>query len=52
VHQGLAHRHLDLVLAGLREPNAPAAALPDPAMTFDDLRGMQAATDQPEERTP
>ena len=52
VHQGLAHRHLDLVLAGLRQPNQPAAALPDPAMTFDDLRGMQSATDQREERTP
>jgi AcrR family transcriptional regulator len=52
VHQGLAHRHLDLVLAGLRQPNHPAAALPDPAMTFDDLRGMQSATDQREERTP
>jgi AcrR family transcriptional regulator len=52
VHQGLAHRHLDLVLAGLREPNQPAAALPDPTMTFADLRGMQSATDQREERTP
>jgi AcrR family transcriptional regulator len=52
VDHGLAHRHLDLVLAGLRSPNRSSAPLPEPAMTFDDLRAMQPHTDQPEERTP
>jgi AcrR family transcriptional regulator len=52
VDHGLAHRHLDLVLAGLRSPNPSSASLPEPAMTFDDLRAMQPATDRREESTP
>jgi AcrR family transcriptional regulator len=34
----LAHRHLELVLAGLRP--APAGELPGPALTLEDLRGL------------
>jgi AcrR family transcriptional regulator len=52
VDHGLAHRHLDLVLAGLRSPNPSSASLPEPAMTFDDLRAMQPDTDRREESTP
>jgi hypothetical protein len=40
VNQGLAHRHLDLVLAGLRSSNPSGVSLPGPAMTFEDLRAM------------
>jgi AcrR family transcriptional regulator len=40
VNQRLAHRHLDLVLAGLRSSNSAEASLPGPAMTFQDLRAM------------
>lgn len=36
----LAHRHLDLVLDGLRSRAAPSAPLTGPAMTFDDLAAM------------
>lgn len=35
----LSHRHLDLVLDGLRPP-APAAPLPGPALTMADLRAL------------
>jgi AcrR family transcriptional regulator len=38
VNQELAHRHLDLLLDGLRSTRA--TALPGPAMTFDDLAAM------------
>jgi AcrR family transcriptional regulator len=38
----LAHRHLDLVLDGLRSQAAPSAPLTGPAMTFDDLAAMAA----------
>jgi hypothetical protein len=48
----LAHRHLDLLLAGLRSPNPPGAALPEPAMTFDDLRAMRPGAPPREEHTP
>lgn len=40
VNERLAHRHLDLVLAGLRSSNLSKARLPGPAMTFEDLRAM------------
>lgn len=40
VNDRLAHRHLDLVLAGLRSSNPSRAPLPGPAMTFEDLRAM------------
>jgi AcrR family transcriptional regulator len=40
VNQGLAHRHLDLVLAGLRSSNPSGVSLPGPAMTFENLRAM------------
>lgn len=51
VHHRLAHRHLDLVLAGLRSANPAGERLPGPAMTFDDLRAMprQPQPDQEEE---
>jgi AcrR family transcriptional regulator len=39
VNHGLAHRHLDLLLDGLRS-SASRAALSGPAMTFDDLAAM------------
>jgi AcrR family transcriptional regulator len=38
----LAHRHLNLVLDGLRSQAAPGAPLAGPAMTFDDLAAMAA----------
>jgi AcrR family transcriptional regulator len=40
VNRRLAHRHLDLVLDGLRSRAAPEAPLAGPAMTFDDLAAM------------
>src|SRR6266567_3014086 len=43
VNERLAHRHLDLVLAGLRSSNPSKARLPGPAMTFEDLRAMARA---------
>ena len=36
----LSHRHLDLVLDGLRPPARPAAPLPGPALTMADLRAL------------
>jgi AcrR family transcriptional regulator len=36
----LSHRHLDLVLDGLRPPAQPAAPLPGPALTMADLRAL------------
>jgi AcrR family transcriptional regulator len=36
----LSHRHLELVLDGLRPPAQPAAPLPGPALTFADLRRL------------
>jgi AcrR family transcriptional regulator len=44
VHQRLAHRHLDLVLAGLRNANPSGQVLPGPAMRFDDLRAMASGS--------
>jgi AcrR family transcriptional regulator len=43
----LAHRHLDVLLDGLRATANPGAPLPDPAMTFDDLAEMSAQWHQP-----
>jgi AcrR family transcriptional regulator len=43
VNRRLAHRHLDMVLAGLRSSNPPGAPLPGPEMTFGDLRAMAAS---------
>jgi hypothetical protein len=44
----LAHRHLDLVLAGLWAAHERSATpLPGPAMTLADLRAMAVATGQP-----
>lgn len=40
VNQRLAHRHLDLLLDGLRSSAAPRGSLPGPAMTFEDLAAM------------
>jgi AcrR family transcriptional regulator len=40
VNHRLAHRHLDLVLDGLRSSTAPRRSLPEPAMTFEDLAAM------------
>jgi AcrR family transcriptional regulator len=37
---GLSHRHLEVVLAGLRPPAQGAAPLPGPALTFADLRKL------------
>jgi AcrR family transcriptional regulator len=45
MHDRLAHRHLDLVLSGLRSANPAHVSLPEPAMTLEDLRDMpQTAT--------
>ena len=45
MHDRLAHRHLDLVLSGLRSANPARVSLPEPAMTLEDLRDMpQTAT--------
>ncbi len=41
----LAHRHLELVLDGLRSSASPGVALPGPAMTFDDLAAMPQRPD-------
>jgi AcrR family transcriptional regulator len=43
----LAHRHLDLLLDGLRSAARPAA-LDGPAMTFDELASMPTPGDEPE----
>lgn len=41
----LAHRHLELVIGGLRaRSDGTAAALPGPAMTLEDLRDLRAPT--------
>jgi AcrR family transcriptional regulator len=40
VHDELAHRHLGVLLDGLRRGSSPAAALPGPAMTLDDLAAV------------
>jgi AcrR family transcriptional regulator len=40
VDQGLAHRHLDLLLDGLRSSARQSVSLPGPAMTFDELAAM------------
>jgi hypothetical protein len=41
----LAHRHLDLVLDGLRNlPDRPAGTLPGPALSIEDLRSMSLTT--------
>jgi AcrR family transcriptional regulator len=40
VNHQLAHRHLELLLDGLRPPASPGAPLPGPAMTFEDLAAM------------
>ncbi|HZD37421.1 MAG TPA: TetR/AcrR family transcriptional regulator [Actinomycetes bacterium] len=45
VHRRLAHRHLDLLLAGLRSSNAPGGPLPGPEMSFGDLRAMAATAE-------
>jgi hypothetical protein len=42
----LAHRHLDLLIDGLRAAHSHSAAtLPGPAMTLADLRAMSVATE-------
>lgn len=38
--QAIAHRHLDLVLAGLRADGTQPAPLPGPVLTLDDLRAI------------
>jgi AcrR family transcriptional regulator len=40
INQELAHRHLDLILAGLRSSNPSGQSLPGPAMAFEDLRAI------------
>ena len=47
VDNRLAHRHLDVLLDGLRSAANHGAPLPDPAMTFDDLANMSAQPPQP-----
>ena len=43
----LAHRHLELLLDGLRTDRAePAAPLPEPALTLADLRAVEDAADR------
>jgi hypothetical protein len=45
---GLAHRHLALLLDGLRcAPDRPADALPGPALTLGDLQALLPAADPP-----
>jgi AcrR family transcriptional regulator len=47
----LAHRHLDLVLDGLQTGrDRPAAPLPGPALTREDLHALPAALDRPASR--
>ena len=43
VDKRLAHRHLDLLLDGLRSSAHRGTPLPDPAMTLDDLARMPAS---------
>lgn len=38
--QALAHRHLDLLIAGLRADGAAPAPLPEPALSLEDLRAI------------
>lgn len=53
VHHRLAHRHLDLVLGGLRAHSPAGESLPGPALTFDDLRAMPPTpATQPEGSNP
>jgi AcrR family transcriptional regulator len=57
VNQRLAHRHLDLVLAGLRSSSPAGASLPEPEMTFGDLQAMakravSRSTNPPDGGTP
>jgi AcrR family transcriptional regulator len=40
LNRRLAHRHLDLLLDGLRPPAPPGAPLPGPALSFEDLAAM------------
>jgi AcrR family transcriptional regulator len=40
LNRRLAHRHLELLLDGLRPPAPPGEPLPGPAMTFEDLAAM------------
>jgi AcrR family transcriptional regulator len=47
VDNRLAHRHLDVLLDGLRSTANHGAPLPDPAMTFDDLATMSARWARP-----
>lgn len=43
----LAHRHLDLLIDGLRaNPGHPAAPLPGPALELDDLRAMSPESEE------
>jgi AcrR family transcriptional regulator len=46
VNQRLAHRHLDVVLAGVRSANPSGMPLPGPVMTFEDLRTMPSAAER------
>jgi AcrR family transcriptional regulator len=43
----LAHRHLDVLLDGLRSAAHPASPLAGPAMTFDDLASMPQPDGEP-----
>lgn len=47
VDNRLAHRHLDVLLDGLRSTANHGAPLPDPAMTFDDLANISARRSRP-----
>lgn len=38
--QAIAHRHLDLLIAGLRADGPPPAPLPGPALSLEDLRAI------------
>jgi AcrR family transcriptional regulator len=49
-HQ-LAHRHLDVLLDGLRSAANHGAPLPDSSLTFDDLADMSAQRPQPPANT-
>lgn len=40
VNRGLSHRHLDLLIDGLRPAARQPASLTGPALTFDDLRKL------------
>jgi AcrR family transcriptional regulator len=52
VNRSLAHRHLDLVLDGLRSRSAPEAPLAGPAMTLDDLAAMPGSAWPPDAPNP